>query len=1380
MVKEMQAQIHSPRSRFRAGILLLSLLILTSLFIGFSAAADDEEPVIKKVNIETDWLDFTGTAVTEQGGYFAKTYDGTTGLGGTLAFQEGTVFAEIDPADDVTVAIESAQFTSKDCGEGNNIRIDFSLQGDSQKTAKYRIESIYLPARITRLPLEWTEGFSATASVTYQPGKTSYTVTPDPISSAAFRVEGKGYSSELLSEIEALTVSVPESDNPVITADRAGTYAIGVKVSLDNNNFIVSNPTVTVTVEPIVIDRLVWNNADDFAYGEHSDPISVTPYSGLTAYSDIVTVTLPEGFGTVGSHTLRAVLEDKVNFRIADSATSDLTKIITVTRKDLSVTMEDRSVTTDGRTPQNLTVVRLGSGDPLPEDVASRISYQVNGLPFAGTVETDVYEVTAYLPADSGYRFLNAEGKEISHLTATLTVTTDHIRVPVNSESGEQVSTYILTAVDGGLFSKISVRAEEKTGLKIPAGTRNSQAFSILLTGTSEGESYSVLVPVSSDLYKKGCGKLDEGSVYVYSKDGTPLKAVENGYTVVAGEGYYRISGLTGTGATFVIAPQFQIPFFQTAPGILLIFLLVLVVLTLMVLIGLWKRRVMRSEPEAPITIDDEGVLPEQQAAESGERQPTQSAEEFLDELAEEKAEKEYPEEGSDEQTDKEKAALATAVTESTEALKEEANQTPAEKEVAEGSVEEDTEETFTGQLADQTAEDLAGQDLADETPSEDVSGLIAETVAETAGPDKEVPAVPVEEEIINVVEVPEEEETFTGQLADQMAADLAGQEVTEAPEDVSGLVAETVAEVVADEPEEEAPVEEEPTEPVEEQPAEEEPTEEQPVDEEPAEEQPVEEEPAEEEDTFAEQLADQMAADLAGQEVTEAPEDVSGLVAETVAEVVADEPEEEAPVEEEPAEPIEEEPTVVESIDVVEEEPIEEEDTFAEQLADQMVTDLTQKGLNEGTPIEDVTDLVAEAFAEVVADEPAEEAPVEEEPAEPIEEAPVEEAPAEEEVFAEQLADQVATDLSGQEVAETPEDVSGLVAETVAEVVSEEAPVEEAPAEEEPAVEALAEVTEEAPAEEVPEDEDAVRFAQIPPHLRGKNGSLLFVDTMEKPELYREILDLHEQGKAQVVHRYRRSYQAKLAMSQGRVQDFYSGIKNALLAYKGVKARKSWNYEAFNRGRVQIAKIIPKTKTLYVYLALDPQELVDTKYGIVDVSEKRKYAATPVLMKVKGERKYKYVLELIAKICAENLELKKLDKPEEDFRVPYMTQDELIEAGLIRHLAAAAPLDGEVMPESEPIDEAEDAEDVEEDAEDEETTEEAPEEATEEATEEVTEEATEEVTEEATEEATEEVTEEATEEVPEEATEEVTEEAPAEEEIPAEAPADEEPPKQV
>ena len=245
----------------------------------------------------------------------------------------------------------------------------------------------------------------------------------------------------------------------------------------------------------------------------------------------------------------------------------------------------------------------------------------------------------------------------------------------------------------------------------------------------------------------------------------------------------------------------------------------------------------------------------------------------------------------------------------------------------------------------------------------------------------------------------------------------------------------------------------------------------------------------------------------------------------------------------------------------------------------------------------------------------------------------------------------------------------------------------------EEPAAAAYADLTEEEPEE--PEEDDEEEDSdeedseddenaedsgaeEAPAMLGGQR--IVYIDAKANPEAYAELLEREKRGEVTLVYRYRKSFLAKMALAEETVKGYYSELKNALLAYKGVKCRTSWGYEAFNKGRTKLARMDVKTKSLYLYLAIDPQSLVDTKYNFKDMSAKKKYAATPVLMKIRGERKFKHALELIEKICGEELQLKRLENEPTDYRLPLMSQDEMVEAGYVKMMVGAIP----VAPETE------------------------------------------------------------------------------------------------
>lgn len=262
---------------------------------------------------------------------------------------------------------------------------------------------------------------------------------------------------------------------------------------------------------------------------------------------------------------------------------------------------------------------------------------------------------------------------------------------------------------------------------------------------------------------------------------------------------------------------------------------------------------------------------------------------------------------------------------------------------------------------------------------------------------------------------------------------------------------------------------------------------------------------------------------------------------------------------------------------------------------------------------------------------------------------------------------------------------------EEAAEAAVDEA-LEEAIAEE-PAAAAYADLTEEEPEE--PEEDDEEEDSdeedseddenaedsgaeEAPAMLGGQR--IVYIDAKANPEAYAELLEREKRSEVTLVYRYRKSFLAKMALAEDTVKGYYSELKNALLAYKGVKCRTSWGYEAFNKGRTKLARMDVKTKSLYLYLAIDPQSLVDTKYNFKDMSAKKKYAATPVLMKIRGERKFKHALELIEKICGEELQLKRLEAEPTDYRLPMMSQDEMVEAGYVKMMVGAIP----VAPETE------------------------------------------------------------------------------------------------
>ena len=254
------------------------------------------------------------------------------------------------------------------------------------------------------------------------------------------------------------------------------------------------------------------------------------------------------------------------------------------------------------------------------------------------------------------------------------------------------------------------------------------------------------------------------------------------------------------------------------------------------------------------------------------------------------------------------------------------------------------------------------------------------------------------------------------------------------------------------------------------------------------------------------------------------------------------------------------------------------------------------------------------EAVAEEpVAEEPVAEEPVAEEPVaeEPVAEEPVAEAPVAEEPVAE-------APVAEEPVAEEPVAEEPVAEEPVAEEhVAEEPVAEETVAEETVAEETVAEepVAEEPVAEEPVAAQD--RFAGLSVEVEYVEG--------EVPEGSDGYL---------FTPRYKKSFVAKMALGTEEARAYYAQIKHKALSYDRVHSRISWNYDRFNLGRQTVLKMTVRGKTLCCYFAADPAQMPE-KYYTRDVSDVKKFSATPVMLPVRSARAAKYACEIIESVLS-------------------------------------------------------------------------------------------------------------------------------------------------
>ena len=235
-----------------------------------------------------------------------------------------------------------------------------------------------------------------------------------------------------------------------------------------------------------------------------------------------------------------------------------------------------------------------------------------------------------------------------------------------------------------------------------------------------------------------------------------------------------------------------------------------------------------------------------------------------------------------------------------------------------------------------------------------------------------------------------------------------------------------------------------------------------------------------------------------------------------------------------------------------------------------------------------------------------------------------------------------------------------------------EEAQIEdEKPAEEEAQVEEASPVEEEScedEADEEPEDDDDEENDEDDIDDDSEEDDDADDDTPDiGVPLTAAAAALATTGPKTVLYRYRRSFASRMIQASDHTKEYYDTVKNKLLSYKNVKARSSWSFESFNRGRVKLAKLNVRGKTLVMYIAIDPASLADTKYHVRDMSEKAKFAAVPTMIRVKSPRGAKYACELIERLMEEKEIPVNPSYREVKSELAYRSNEDLIEEGLIK-----------------------------------------------------------------------------------------------------------------
>lgn len=207
------------------------------------------------------------------------------------------------------------------------------------------------------------------------------------------------------------------------------------------------------------------------------------------------------------------------------------------------------------------------------------------------------------------------------------------------------------------------------------------------------------------------------------------------------------------------------------------------------------------------------------------------------------------------------------------------------------------------------------------------------------------------------------------------------------------------------------------------------------------------------------------------------------------------------------------------------------------------------------------------------------------------------------------------------------------------------------------------------APADETPKADDAPA-APIEPKPAPEKPRTVDADEDDGDDDESETSYVVE-GQERV--RYDRSFTAKVCQLRNEIKNWYSELKNELLAYERVKDRMSWKRETFRMGKMTVARLVVRGKTLCLMLAVEPAGYAGTRYTVEDVSNVAATADTPTLYRIKSVRRLKYAKEMIAGIMKELKVYKDPRYEAKDYFIPYEGDMALMQRGLVKRVVSAS-----------------------------------------------------------------------------------------------------------
>ncbi len=131
------------------------------------------------------------------------------------------------------------------------------------------------------------------------------------------------------------------------------------------------------------------------------------------------------------------------------------------------------------------------------------------------------------------------------------------------------------------------------------------------------------------------------------------------------------------------------------------------------------------------------------------------------------------------------------------------------------------------------------------------------------------------------------------------------------------------------------------------------------------------------------------------------------------------------------------------------------------------------------------------------------------------------------------------------------------------------------------------------------------------------------------------------DNDKLSIPETQKKPFSEKLINSKKDVRNFFNKLHNELASYKKVNSRISFRGMSYKKGRVLLAKIGIRGKTLTAYFNLDVNEFNPNVYFQKDMSDVKAYEEVPFAVKIKSERACNNAIKLTS-IIAERYSLEK------------------------------------------------------------------------------------------------------------------------------------------